>query len=342
MQHSQRQDVNVINRRNELTCADYNRIADLSKSVNFIFFAVLIFISSATAASAAQRYVVRRPVTPPPPANAPETVPEETSDSQGTIHWETDYTAALRSAKESRRNLLVYFDAESAASEHAAACSTFNQTVLQNWNVQSELARYVLLKLPMAELEANPAVQEYYSTEMANHPGLVLSEFENPDAPYYGQTVAILPFWQSVAPTVPEMLKFLTLPAGTLTQRTMIYAVRIHQHQPLGADGIPDPIAVSAATEQAEYQADKGVMGHQNYGGRSSRALEALGGGSPSEICAQSYSSKSLFEGAIGCMRAWRNSSAHWNLVRRQHTYFGFDIRRGKGDAWYATGFFVD
>ncbi|MDR3234976.1 MAG: hypothetical protein LBT46_15165 [Planctomycetaceae bacterium] len=383
MQHSHRQDVEVINRCNALLCTDYNRFNDFSKSGKkgeiqsgvLVFLTVLILISSATAVSAAQRYMVRRPVTPAVPdisqATALKAVSEEEpQNSQCTIHWETDYEAAVRSAKDSRCNLLIYFEALSDSPELAepakesyvqkgsrhvaevqsnervplpiaSACREFNQTVLKDWTVQSELGKYVLLKLPMDVKKRNTGDSPDFA-EMARYPGFVLMEFENSDVPYFGQTVAILPFWRAVVPTVEETLTFLTLPAGTLTQRTMIYAVRIHPHNPLGADGTPDSVAASAATEQAEYQADKGVMGHQNYGTRSNRALDALGGGSPSEICAQSWSSESVFEAAIGCMRAWRNSSAHWNFVRRQHTHFGFDIRRGKGDAWYATGFFVD
>jgi hypothetical protein len=337
MKHFLWQDVSVINRG-----LDYN-----SKG---IVFAMLIFITLQSAASAAQRYTVRRPVTPPPSVVAQDPLSEESPrDPQCGIHWETDYEAALKSARESRRSLLIYFEPAQAPLDASAACDRFNDTALKDLRVASELGKYVLVKVQgvseraLAPVEAAPlTVSAPDFSELESNPGLALVEFENTDAPYYGQTVAVLPFANSESPTPEETLTFLTLPPGTLTQRTMIYAVRIHPHQPLGAAGFPNPVTMTVATEQAEYQAENGILGHQNYSQRSRQALDALGGGSPSEICAQSRPGIGLFEGALSCMHAWRNSSAHWNFLRREHRCFGFDIRRSKNGTWFSTGFFVD
>ncbi|GHT12987.1 hypothetical protein FACS1894170_08440 [Planctomycetales bacterium] len=345
MKHVQWQDVSVINRT-----FDYN-----SKR---IVFAIVIFIALQSAASAAQRYTVRRPVTPPPSVVEQDPLSEESPrDPQCGIHWETNYESALKSAKESRRSLLVYFESAQASPDANAACGRFNDTALKDFRIASELDKYVLVKvqnvsetaLVPAESEATPLEESVLPTEavpdfseLESNPGLVLVEFEDTEAAYYGQTVAVLPFLNGESPTPEETLTFLTLPPGTLTQRTMIYAVRIHPHQPLGATGFPNPVTSAVATEQAEYQAERGILGHQNYGQRSSQALDALGGGSPSEICAQSRPGIGLFEGALSCMHAWRNSSAHWNFLRREHRCFGFDIRRSKNGTWFSTGFFVD
>jgi hypothetical protein len=99
---------------------------------------------------------------------------------------------------------------------------------------------------------------------------------------------------------------------------------------------------MQVATDHALYQAERRSLGHQNFGGRSRNVIDVLGGGMPSEICAQSWSNESMFEGAIGCMRAWRNSSAHWSIARKHHRYYGYDMAQSKNGAWYAVGFFID
>jgi hypothetical protein len=154
--------------------------------------------------------------------------------------------------------------------------------------------------------------------------------------------VGILPFIRGVCPTAEQTGTFLGLPHGTLPQRTLTYAVRIHPDKPLSADGEPAPIVVQMAMEHALYQAERNVLTHQNFGMRSSQAQEVLGNGMPSEICAQSQTGLGLFEGAIACMRAWRYSSAHWSIAKREQRYYGYDMVRGKNGAWYAVGFFIN
>jgi hypothetical protein len=206
----------------------------------------------------------------------------------------------------------------------------------------------VLLKLPMnaTVTDEEGLEQPIYSLpgfeHMLGHPGLVVIDFARRDTPYYKEVVGILPFLHGDCPTSKQSETFLNLPPGTLTQRTLTYAVRIHPDRPLSSDGEPLPIVVQETTAHASYQAGRGVLGHQNFGARSNRVQEVLGGGSPSEICAQSQSGISLFEGAIACMRSWRYSSAHWSIAWRSHTYYGYDMARGKNGAWYAVGFFMD
>ena len=319
------------------------------------FLILLFFVTMSMFAPAQQRYTVNRPVTAPPPTlkeNLPEYVPQRTI----SIPWETNYEYAMRSAKYSTRFLLIYLYADSdqdipealASMPVIPACREFETIVLDDGFVRSGLDKYVLLKLPMdAEITDEDGMKKpLYSLpgfeHMADHPGLVVIDFAHRDAPYYGEVVGILPFMRGECPTTSQTETFLNLPPGTLTQRTLTYAVRIHPDQPLSSDGEPLPIVVQEATAHALYQAERGVLGHQNYGERCYRVKEVLGGGSPSEICAQSLSGLSLYEGAIASMRLWRHSGAHWSICRKSQTYYGYDMARGKNGCWYAVGFFIN
>jgi len=317
----------------------------------------LLFFAALSALAVAQgRYTVNRLVAPPlqPRESVPE--PEYIPRNTSPIHWETDYENTRSTADISGRNLLIYLYADSITKQPEAltsvsvipACRKFDTVILDDELVRAGLDQFMLLKLPMdAKITHEDGEQvSIYSLpgfeHMLGHPGLIVIDFANKDRPYCGEVVGILPFLRGECPTEKQMATFLNLPPGTLTQRTLTYAVRIHPDQPLSSNGLPLPIVVKEALDHALYQAERGVLGHQNFGARTQRIKEVLGSGSPSEICAQSQSGENLFEAAIACMRAWRYSSAHWSIARRNHTYYGYDMARGKNGAWYAVGFFID
>jgi hypothetical protein len=306
-----------------------------------------------TFSAAQERYTSERPQT----TTFREYLPEEHVPNHIVpIDWETDYEYAMMTAEMSSRCLLIYLCADSdsvipetlASFPIDAACRTFDTVVLDDDFVRSGLDWYILLKLPMDAVitDEEGLEQSIYSLpgfeHMLEHPGLVVIDFARRDTPYYKDVVGILPFLRGDCPTAKQSETFLNLPPGTLTQRTLTYAVRIHRDRPLSSDGEPLPIVVREAAVHALYQAERGVLTHQNFSARSNRVKEVLGDGSPSEICAQSQRGVSLFEGAITCMKLWRHSSAHWSIARRDHTYYGYDMALGKNGSWYAVGFFID
>ena len=325
-----------------------------SQNFGRLLLVLLLFITFSAFATTQERHTVERPI---PVATLPiVTLAEETPVQHAPIRWETDFERAKSIAKTSSRQLLIYLYADGNQEMPEAmadipvipASEKFNADVLDDQSVRSGLDGYVLLKLPMDTKTTNEEGTEcsIYSLpgfeHMLEHPGLVVIDFAHRDMPYYGEVVGVLPFLRGQSPTAEQTVVFLNLPPGTLTQRTLTYAVRIHPDQPQSANGIPAPIVVQMATEHAEFQAERGVLGHHNYSLRVYQAREVLGGGSPAEICAQSRPGLGLFEGAIACMRLWRNSPAHWSIARRSHTYFGYDMAQGSNGAWYAVGFFIN
>jgi hypothetical protein len=321
------------------------------EAISRFLLTLLLFASVSAFSTAQERYTVNRPTTTPLTESVSASIPQHTF----SVRWETDYDYAKRMAEQSARCLLIYLYAENDSELPEApaplpiidACRGFSTVVLDDTVVRAGLDKYVLLKLPMsAKITSNEGTeQSIYSQPGFEHmldlPGLVVIDFAHP-APYYGEIVGILPFLRGESPTAKQVDIFLNLPPGTLTQRTLTYAVRIHPDRPLSTDGEPSPIVMQAATDHALYQAERGVLGHQNFGARSAQVKALLNGsGSPSEICAQTQNSLSLFEAALASMRMWRNSSGHWSIARKHHTYYGYDMVRGKNGSWYAVGFFI-
>ena len=57
-------------------------------------------------------------------------------------------------------------------------------------------------------------------------------------------------------------------------------------------------------------------------------------------MVAESWGGETLVDACIECVHSWRQSSGHWNAVRRHQPLFGYDIKRGANGIWYATGIF--
>ena len=297
----------------------------------------------------------------------------------GEGDWNTDYRQAVQIAKESTKNLLIYFYAEvdspklpnlseerfvqSGGKEIrqvtylnlpsmqkplgiAAACREFEDSSLADTEVAEKLGDFVLLKLPIDAMitedgKERSLLEEPMFAEMQNLPGLAIIDFQHTDEPYYEDVVSTIPFLRAKPIVREQMLTLLNLPAGTLTQRTLVYAIRIHPEKPLSTMGELHPAVVKEATQHSEYQAKIGVLGHQNFSVRANRLVRELGIDGASEVCAQSWADEGLLEGAIGCVRAWRSSPGHWKAVRAQHEFYGYDMVCGRNSTWYATGLFV-
>ena len=134
------------------------------------------------------------------------------------------------------------------------------------------------------------------------------------------------------------------LPPGSVTQRTMVFAVRIHPEKPASTLGEADPVLYDEAASHSQYQAQIRVQGHQQWESRFHRIISRLFGrgtpGTPCEVVAESWPNENLVDSCVDCVASWRQSSGHWSAVRAQHASYGYDIQRGSNGIWYATGIF--
>jgi hypothetical protein len=236
--------------------------------------------------------------------------------------------------------LLIYFCDSGADSP----CDRFAKETLDDPQVKCKLRDYVCVRLPLSAkitVQGKPVVlleHEAFS-EMLGRPGIAVVDYRSRDANLRGSVVSQFPITDTLWYTPERMAVILTLPPGTLTQRTLIYAVRTHPERPASADGEPQPVLLEEAASHAQYQANSRVQGHQFWESRFHRIISRLpGGGAPREVCAESWGGQSLVEAAIECVRCWRTSSGHWSAVRSHSRFFGYDMKRGANGIWYATG----
>jgi hypothetical protein len=269
------------------------------------------------------------------------------------LEWHTNYARAYQAARRSKRMLLINFVPDQsthfATTEAARAQRGLEKKIVADGRLRQQLAEVVRARLPRdvkiqfegkrTRLLSNAAFQH-----LEGQPGLAIIDLAHEGAAYYGRVVSAFPFrsgkyyrWR------PEHLSVaLSLPPGTITQRTMIWAVRIHPERPASTAGQKEPQLAQAAASHSQHQANLGVQGHHQWESRFHRIRSMVGAGAASEVVAESWPGENMIDSCIDCVDSWRHSSGHWRAVRRRHRLYGYDIRRGRNGIWYGTGIFAN
>jgi hypothetical protein len=285
-------------------------------------------------------------------ASVPDESPQPDSPSQAhvleaageptalVVH--TDYKKAMTEAAQSRKLMFIYFhDPRMTAARRA-----FEELTLAGLEIQEKLKRYVVVKLPAdTRITIDGKPQKLLShpafAEMLGRPGVAVIDLAHERAEYYGHVVSTFPFTPGKYYRQQAMSIILDLPPGTLTQRTMIYAVRIHPESPASTQGQFSNVLADEAKSHAYYQASIQVQGHHSWDTRFHRINSKLSNKVlAQEVVAESWPNESLVEACVDCVHSWRQSPGHWGAVRGRHPLFGYDIKRGRNGIWYATGIF--
>jgi hypothetical protein len=257
------------------------------------------------------------------------------------LAWQHDYREAMAAAKAEQKMLLLLFQPT-----QSVTVTSFEEAIQADPRVQKLLANYVLARLPLnatineqgkpISLLKHPAF-----AEMLGRPGLAIIDQRDPKSPHFGRVVSVYPFARDPI-SMGRLAILLDLPTGTLTQRTMTFAVRAHPEHPESAWSETSQLLTSETDTHARYQASIRLQGHHHWDQR----FQQINGQLPSnlvanEVCAESWPGQTLVEAAEECVHCWRQSSGHWDHVRRRHAHFGYDIHRGQNGIWYATGIFA-
>jgi len=256
--------------------------------------------------------------------------------------WLGDYTEAWGIAEREGKMLAVLF----CRTGKCRLQEKFERETLADPEVRKRLSGMVRVRLPLdasatidgrqVQLLKHPAFEE-----MLGLPGLAIVDLAHKKAKHYGQVVSVFPLLDERAYTVEQMKVILELPSGSLTQRTLIYAVRTHPDHPKSTSGTLDRRLVEEAESHSQYQASIRLQGHHFWESRFPRINRLLPSGClASEVCAESWPGQRLLAAAIECVRCWRLSSGHWGAVSERHPVYGYDMKHGDNDVWYATGIF--
>jgi hypothetical protein len=256
------------------------------------------------------------------------------------LTWLDDYQKGMDVATQEKKMLLLHF----CRAEKCTIEERFHGETLADPVILEKLQNVVRVRLPLdgkVKIEGQDieVLKHAAFAEMLGQPGLAMVDLAHKD--FYGQVVSVFPFLYNRPYTREEMRVILDLPPGTLTQRTLIYAVRTHPEHPASTEGTLNPSLLQEAQSHSEYQARILRQGHHFWETRFHRINALLGGGMMSkEVCAESWPGQGLLAAAVECVRCWRTSSGHWSAVSGRQSAYGFDMKRGSNGIWYATGIF--
>jgi hypothetical protein len=257
-------------------------------------------------------------------------------------HWIEDYQLGLATAAHRSQFALVWFY-DAAAGERN---SRFESDVLSQSLIADAIAeRCVAVKLPIGAKSASEdsplKLLDYPAfADMHHSPGLAMIDMTDADSPLFRQVVSVYPFTRGEI-SAERLAVLLALPQGTLTQRTLMFAVRTHPERPRSTEGKVSSLLLRETESHAAHQARITLQGHHNWETRFHAINARLPGGLLArEVCAESWPGQNLIEAAEECVHSWRQSSGHWEAVRSKHELFGYDMKLGRNGVWYATGIF--
>jgi len=258
------------------------------------------------------------------------------------LDWHTDYYAAYRDAHRDQKMLLVNFVGGREADQQSV-----EQRIASDANLQTKLSEMVLVRLPVEttidiEGKETRLLSHRSFAEMHGRAGIAILDLEHADRPYFGHVVSAFPYMDSKyyhwrSDYLPVIV---SLPPGTLTQRSMVWAVRVHPEHPASTTGVLNPQLANAAASHSQHQANIQRQGHHNWDSRFHQVRSMVNVGQASEVVAESWPNQTMIDSCLDCVDSWRHSSGHWGAVRRQHRFFAYDIRRGRNGIWYGTGIF--
>ncbi|GIW79761.1 MAG: hypothetical protein KatS3mg105_1568 [Gemmatales bacterium] len=258
--------------------------------------------------------------------------------------WYSDYRDAYLEAKKQKKDLLIYFR-EQGQLDH----------VFDDADIKKKLSRFVCLKLPTDYVHKGERLLDHSAFEdMLGKPGLVIINLHDPESPFYKAIISAHPLVRSRYRWVPDYGKreigiILDLPSHlSLTQRSMIYALRVHPENPKSVFGEPHAAFMDHCAWHCDRQASMMNQHHADLIGASRRIGLRLRRQlrNASEVVAESWGKvvggENVLEAAFSCVDAWRHSPSHWGAVSSYHRYFGYDLSRARNGTWYATGIFAD
>ncbi len=263
----------------------------------------------------------------------------------GRLDWHTDYATAYRAALTGKRLLLLVFRDAGPSGDR------FEAEVLARPELEPALKNIERAAIPTTatvvtsttDPHAKPAVllQTSSFAYLYGGAGIAVLDLASDKSPTFGQVISAHAFSGRQAYGVQAVETILTLPAGTVTQRALVYAMRMHPERPQSVWGSAHPVLMQHARLSSQLMVQYGSVGHHDWGNRLSQ-IGSQAGLSPFEVAASSYGASPLVDAASELVQNWRGSPAHWGGMSSPQRHFGYDMVQGPSGIWYGTGLFAN
>lgn len=276
----------------------------------------------------------------PDSAAVPLEIPAEMR-TIGKLDWHVDYAAAYREAQTERKMLFIFFRDEA----HPRIADFYEHDVLANHELVEPLKAVVRVVVPLTavrpsrdpEIPDRTLLSHDSFKYLYGRQGIAMIDLSHPDSDLHGQVVSAHPFTAGLFYTVRGTKIVLRLPRGSVTQRALIYAIRLHPAAPVSTtDGKCHNYLCKAARDSSQLMANYGSVGHHDWGTRQGD-IAAQTGRMAMEVAAMS-GNQSLIGAAIELVDQWYGSPSHWGILSTPAVFFGYDLVRDASGNWWGTG----
>lgn len=263
----------------------------------------------------------------------------------GELAWHTDYDAAYREAQEESKMLLLFFRDEA----HPRIAATYENDVLASKELLEPLSKVVRLVLPLdavrpfraPELPDLEVLKHSSFKYMYGRQGIAMIDLTESGSEHHGRVVSAHPFSAGKHYTTRATKIVLGLPKASVTQRALIYAVRLHPAAPASTtDGKCHGYLCKQARQSSNLMAAYGSVGHHDWGTRYGE-IATTTGKSAMEVAAMS-GNRSMIDAAIELVDQWYGSPAHWGIMSSPASIFGYDLVHDAAGNWWGTGLFAN
>jgi len=262
----------------------------------------------------------------------------------GRHAWQTDYYEAYRQAQQEQKLLLIFF----RDAQEGPAATAYTETVLPQSELHETLGDYVRVVLP-TDIQI-PTDDDHPKTRLLDHEafkhmqqqqGIAVMDLIDDETGQFGKLISAHPFSPGRFYSLRATQIVLGLPRASITQRALIYAIRIHPESPKSTESDVDEHLLSETHKHSRVMARIEQVGHHNWDRRFHELNAHFDNLIVGEVAAVSWGGETLIEGAKDCVHAWRQSPGHWAGVSGKHVFYGYDLVLGASGKWYATGLFA-
>ncbi|NQV24786.1 MAG: hypothetical protein HQ518_10495 [Rhodopirellula sp.] len=283
-----------------------------------------------------------------------ESVENPTPDNTAeTLKWHRDYLAAYVEASLEKRYLLMFFREAVVGGE----------PLISTDSVFAPSLRPILEQFSRVELPLNAAMPAPSHTNGADNDadlpnillkhrsfrhlgarqGIAIVDLTDPASLNYARVVSVLPLPESGPFNSDELTLTLNLPKGSISQRTLLFAIR---------KTIPDsnlsmrefsPTLIELARRNSRYMANAGQAGHFDQEIREQRIEAEFGPQAElKELVFATESDTTIHDAALQAVTSWIGTPESFEVLDTPATAMGMEMfQNSESGRWFVTCFVV-
>ncbi len=278
------------------------------------------------------------------------TKPETPVDS---LKWHSDYIAAYVEASQKKRYLLMLFrDAIAGGEPLASIDDVFAPSMRPILEQFSRVELPLNAVMPILADKNNDSQKKGLPNLLLKHrsfrhlgtqPGIAVVDLTNRSSPNYARVVTVLPLPESGQFQNGSLTLALNLPKGTISQRTLLFAIR---------STVPDSslsmrefnsTLVELAHRNSRYMSSAGQTGSFDQETRQQRIEQEFGPQAElKQLVFATDSEATIHEAALQAVTKWIETSESFDVLDAPATEMGMDMFQNfESGRWFVTCFVI-